>query len=145
MGTRLSLGRGFTLGRSGLRYGHFIPGVRRGYISVGRSGTLLTGFHLRHWESGRRRGAIPPAEQAKRAEHRAAIFTAAVFIAVIWGMFAVIERSDTDYARTHDSQGQPIRRAPAINCATDPHPEWYYACTPTPAAPDLTYRNPTHG
>jgi hypothetical protein len=57
MGTRISLGKGFTVGRSGLRYGRSIPGVPRGYASVGASGTLITGGPLRHWEpAGRRRG-----------------------------------------------------------------------------------------
>lgn len=54
MGTRISLGKGFTIGRSGLRWGHSIPGVPQGYASVGRSGTLLTGAHLRHWEPAQR-------------------------------------------------------------------------------------------
>jgi hypothetical protein len=56
MGTRISLGKGFTIGRSGLRYGRSIPGVPRGYVSTGRSGTLITGAHLRHWEPNRRQG-----------------------------------------------------------------------------------------
>ena len=54
MGTRISLGRGFTYGASGLRYGRSIPGVPRGYASVGKSGTLITGGPLRHWEPSRR-------------------------------------------------------------------------------------------
>lgn len=54
MGTRVRLGKGFTYGRSGLRWGHGIPGVPRGYASVGRSGTLITGGPLRHWEPARR-------------------------------------------------------------------------------------------
>ena len=57
MGTRISLGKGFTLGRSGLRYGHSIPGVPRGWVSTGASGTLIAGGPLRHWEPARQRGA----------------------------------------------------------------------------------------
>jgi hypothetical protein len=56
MGTRIRLGKGFTIGRSGLRYGRPIPGIPRSYISTGRSGTLLVGGHLRHWEPARRGG-----------------------------------------------------------------------------------------
>lgn len=146
MGTRLSLGKGFTVGRSGLRYGHSIPGVRRGYLSVGRSGTLITGFRLRHWEPGRR-AAVPitpePAAAGRRPlRHRIALL---LVMAAILGFFAVLTRVDADYARTHDSTGQPVpaRPRPAVDCATDPHPEYYYACTPTPAIP-APYRAP-HG
>lgn len=57
MGTRIRLGSGFTFGASGLRWGHSIPGLRRSYFSTGRSGTLLVGGRLRHWEPNRR----PPA------------------------------------------------------------------------------------
>jgi len=57
MGTRISLGKGFTFGASGLRYGRTIPGLRRGYVSIGRSGTLLTGAHLRHWQPAAGAGA----------------------------------------------------------------------------------------
>jgi len=64
MGTRFSLGRGWTIGASGLRYGRSIPGVPRGYVSVGRSGTLLTGAHVRHWEPARRRRGQGPARPA---------------------------------------------------------------------------------
>src|SRR6202008_2946180 len=47
MGTRIRLGKGFTIGASGLRYGRPIPGIPRSYVSTGRSGTLLVGGRLR--------------------------------------------------------------------------------------------------
>jgi hypothetical protein len=54
MGTRLRLGHGFTIGASGLRYGRGIPGIKGSYVSTGASGTLLTGFGVRHWQPHRR-------------------------------------------------------------------------------------------
>jgi hypothetical protein len=56
MGTRISLGKGWTVGRSGPRWGTNIPGVPKSYVSVGASGTLVTGYHVRHWQGAGRTG-----------------------------------------------------------------------------------------
>jgi len=70
MGTRISLGKGFTFGASGLRYGRTIPGLRRGYVSVGRSGTLLTGAHLRHWQPAAAGAGYAAAQRSGRPVRR---------------------------------------------------------------------------
>lgn len=76
MGTRIRLGKGFTIGASGLRWGHSVPGVPRSYFSTGRSGTLLVGGRLRHWEPNRRptatRGTAPRCQGLTRAGNQCA-------------------------------------------------------------------------
>jgi len=146
MGTRISLGKGFTYGRSGLRWGHPVPGIKKSYVSVGRSGTLLAGFHLRHWEPGRRRAAAVPT--AGTDPDQGTDRLAARVAAVIWGTVIVLviaaglamSSINAGYARTHDSQGQPRAPRATIDCRTDPHPEYYYACIPegrSPAVPPV--------
>jgi hypothetical protein len=137
MGTRISLGKGFTAGRSGLRYGHSVPGVPRGWISVGRSGTLLTGGPLRHWEPNHR-GASPLAT-AERRTRRRAVLTAILIVTAVWGMFAAIGWADRDYAAANSTRGQlrsvGIDPDAVVDCATDPLAPYLYACTATPAIP----------
>ena len=139
MGTRISLGKGFTAGRSGLRYGHSVPGVPRGWISVGRSGTLLTGGPLRHWEPNRQGALIDTTGRAERGERRRAVLVAVLVVTAVWGLFAAIGWSNQDYAAGTSTRGQlrsvGIDPDAPVDCATDPLAPYLYACTATPAIP----------
>ena len=114
MSTRFRLGKGFTIGRSGLRYGHSIPGIKGSYASVGKSGTLLAGFGVRHWEPGKRSAAAPSGQDSNTSAVVALVF----FLAMIIGLFAFIGAAERDYCKTAPSYATD--RTPACAGYTPP-------------------------
>lgn len=114
MSTRFRLGKGFTYGRSGLRYGRSIPGVDKSYVSVGRSGTLLSGFGVRHWSPGRQRAVAVSSDTP--TSDRGVVVLGIIFIALIWGMFAFIGAAERDYCA--DAPSYAAERTPV--CAGTP-------------------------
>ena len=108
MSTRFRLGKGFTVGRSGLRYGHSIPEVPHSYVSVGKSGTLIAAFRVRHWR-GRR--SAPSTGSDRASSSSGAIVTLVVVMVVLFAMFAVVDRAESDYCKTAPSYA--VERTPA--------------------------------
>lgn len=130
MGTRFSLGHGFTIGRSGLRYGRSIPGLRRGYVSTGASGTLLTGAGVRHWEPARTRGHrnTLPAPATPSSSHRwtpGAVYTVLLGLLVVIGLIWAAYAQQAGFRRQDTALGLAAARAaaaPGICLADHPDP-----------------------
>lgn len=131
MSTRFSLGRGWTIGASGLRYGRKIPGVPRGWVSTGSSGTLVTGAGVRHWSGsgrGRAGGGAPArgpgAASHARRSHRRMVWTGVagmLLLAAVVGLIVAAYAQQAAFRRADIREGLAAARvagAPGI-CLND--------------------------
>lgn len=136
MSTRFSLGKGWTIGGSGLRWGRSIPGVPRGWVSTGASGTLLTGWGVRHWHPGAgrrvlRSGAGSGTTSTRMGWALTLLVLAGVVGVVIWAFAVQAGTHNAD--RTAGLAAARAAGAPGICLADDQDDRDHLAWTLAPA------------
>lgn len=135
MSTRFSLGKGWTIGGSGLRWGRSIPGVPRGWISTGASGTLVTGWGVRHWHPRRkavlRSGAASGGAATSHTARALILLVLAGAVAVVIWAFAV-QGATHSADRTAGLAAARAAGAPGICLADDQDDRDHLAWTLAP-------------